>query len=75
MYSYGCPGLSNYQPKLSNGQFFPGIFYAPFVMDRFTLDTTPAGAAGTKQTTIYWLLSTWNPYQVVVMQSTLQLAQ
>jgi len=41
----GCPGLvrRNYW-TLPNGNPWPGIFYAPFVMDRFTRDATPAGA-------------------------------
>ena len=68
----GCPGLRNYW-KLPNGKPWPGIFYAPFVLNRFTRDVTPAGAEQPKRTTIYWLLSTWNPYVVVVMQSTLEL--
>ena len=70
----GCPGLArrNYW-TLPNGNPWPGIFYAPFVMNRFTRDATPQGAA-TRSATIYWLLSTWNPYAVVVMQSTLALA-
>ena len=67
----GCPGQRNYW-TLPNGKPWPGIFYAPFVMNRFTQDATPQGAA-TRNATIYWLLSTWNPYAVVVMQSTLEL--
>jgi hypothetical protein len=51
----------------------PGVLYASFVMERFTQNTTPPGAP--KQATIYWLLSTWNPYQVVVMQSSIQLSE
>jgi hypothetical protein len=51
-----------------------GFFYAPFVMERFTQDMTSAGAGETRQAEIYWLVSTWNPYQVVVMQSALQIA-
>jgi Domain of unknown function (DUF4185) len=58
---YGCPGLRNYWPGM------PGIFYAPFVMNRYTRE------AGPNEATIYWLLSTWNPYQVTVMQSTLSI--
>jgi hypothetical protein len=50
----------------------PGIFYAPFVLNRFTRDET-AGAGQPKRATIYWLLSTFNPYVVVVMQTTLEL--
>lgn len=62
-----CPGLTNYW-----GAGMPGFFYAPFVMNRYTQATTaPNGAAAA---TIYWLLSTWNPYQVVVMKSTVTFA-
>jgi hypothetical protein len=50
-----------------------GFFYAPFAMERFTQDVTPPGAGGTRTANIFWLVSTWNPYQVIVMQSTLQL--
>jgi hypothetical protein len=38
--------------------------YAPFVLTRYT-----SGTAG--RATVYYLLSTWNPYQVVVMRMTL----
>jgi len=68
-----CPAsLQNYFPATIPPP--GGFFYAPFVMERFTQDVTPAGAGATRQARIYWLVSTWNPYQVVVMQSTLQLA-
>jgi hypothetical protein len=50
-----------------------GFFYAPFAMERFTQDLTPPGAGMTRTANIFWLVSTWNPYQVIVMQSTLQL--
>ncbi|HML08784.1 MAG TPA: DUF4185 domain-containing protein [Xanthobacteraceae bacterium] len=70
----GCPGLvrRNYW-TLPNGKPWPGIFYAPFVLDRFTQDATLPGPGQPKRATIYWLLSTWNPYTIVVMQSTLAL--
>jgi Domain of unknown function (DUF4185) len=68
----GCSGLRNYW-KLANGDTWPGFFYAPFVMSRFTRDATPPGAGQPKRATIFWLVSTWNPYTVVVMQSTLEL--
>jgi hypothetical protein len=29
---------------------------------------------GSSQAMIYWLLSTWNPWQVIVMQSTIEMA-
>jgi hypothetical protein len=67
----GCSGQRNYWP--TTVPVVAGFFYAPFVMNRFTVDSTSAGAGSTKQATIYWLVSTWNPYNVVVMQSTLQL--
>ena len=51
-----------------------GFFYAPFAMERFTQDVTPPGAVGTRTANIFWLVSTWNPYQVIVMQSTLELS-
>jgi Domain of unknown function (DUF4185) len=67
----GCPGLRNYW--MQGSDTFPGFFYAPFVMDRFTQDATLPGPGQPKRATIYWLVSTWNPYTVVVMQSTLEL--
>jgi hypothetical protein len=72
----GCPGLTSYQPGMERG----GL-YAPFVMNRFTQDTSascyprgprPAGLL-VKCAKIYWLVSTWNPYVVVVMKSTLRM--
>lgn len=64
-----CPGrTSDWPPGLTFG-----YLYAPFVMSRYTQDATPHVRGGPKQATIYWLLSTWDPYQVVVMQSTLKL--
>jgi hypothetical protein len=44
----------------------PGDVYAPFVIPRYT-------KGGLGSTTIYFVLSTWNPYQVVLMRSTLAL--
>jgi hypothetical protein len=74
MNAAGCPGLKRRSYwTLPDGQPRPGGLYAPFIMTRFTKDATPAGAGRPKRTTIYWLLSTWNPYVVVVMQSTLEL--
>ncbi len=76
MSAAGCPGLNrrNYWP-VTNGKSRAGGLYAPFVMNRFTQDATPAGATQTKRARIYWLLSTWNPYVVVVMQSTLAMKE
>ena len=48
-----------------------GDLYAPFVLERYT---TPERTfyPGRRRATIYWLVSTWRPYQVVVMRTTLQ---
>ena len=68
----GCPGLvrRNYWPTLPNGNAVMGGFYAPFVLNRYT-QATASAATKAGQATIYWIVSTWNPYNVVVMQSTL----
>jgi hypothetical protein len=42
----------------------PGGVYAPYVLSRFT-------RGGEQNTTIYYAMSTWNPYQVVLMRATL----
>lgn len=42
----------------------PGGVYAPYVIPRYT-------RGGPQNTTIYYVMSTWNPYQVVLMKSTL----
>jgi hypothetical protein len=44
----------------------PGFFYAPYVLNRFTQNTS---AGNNRSATIYWTLSTWNPYQVIIMKS------
>jgi hypothetical protein len=41
-----------------------GGVYAPFVIPRYT-------TGGLHSTTIYWTMSTWNPYDVVMMRTTL----
>jgi hypothetical protein len=66
----GCPGLVSQQPPLLSF----GAFYAPFVMTRFTEDETAPGPGRERRATIYWLLSTWDPYQVTVMRTTLKLS-
>jgi hypothetical protein len=65
-----CPGLTSQQTPA----FTFGYLYAPFVLARYTQNVTPHGPHHPRRATIYWLLSTWDPYQVVVMQSTLELA-
>jgi hypothetical protein len=68
----GCPGLvrRNYWPTLPNGNAVMGGFYAPFVLNRYT-QASASVATKAGQATIYWIVSTWNPYNVVVMKSTL----
>jgi hypothetical protein len=41
--------------------------YGPYIISRYT-----QGTAG-RTTTIYWVMSTWNPYNTVLMKSTLAL--
>jgi hypothetical protein len=50
-----------------SGHDVPGLPYAPYVLSRFTRPT-PEGAE------IYFLMSTWNPYQVVVMRANLTIS-
>jgi hypothetical protein len=71
-------GVSGCGPSKTNswqftGQNPGGFFYASFAMERFTQDKTPPGTVGTRTAEIFWLVSTWNPYQVIVMRSKLQI--
>jgi hypothetical protein len=69
----GCGGRRDYWPsKHRNGKFEGGGLYAPYLLNRYT---TAAGidAHGGRRCTIYWLVSTWNPYEVSVMRTTLQM--
>lgn len=63
----GCGNRRNYWPKMANGMFVPGVFYAPYVLNRYTR------ADGPRRATIYWTLSNWNPYQVYIMKATIAL--
>jgi hypothetical protein len=69
----GCPGLMSAGAQGLPVQLQFGYFYAPYVMTRFNQAATPQAPAPAKAASIYWLLSTWDPYQVTVMHSTLQL--
>jgi hypothetical protein len=63
-------GCGNQESYWHDPETFLGAFYAPFVIERYTTAVlTPL--PGRRQATIYWLLSTWNPYQVTVMKTTL----
>ncbi len=48
----------------------PGGAYAPYVIERFT---AVASSAPPYELTFYYVLSTWNPYVVVLMESKLAL--
>lgn len=61
------PGLLAQPRTRPNGKFVAGGFYAPYVLDRYT-----SGADPSRRSTIYWLLSTWNPYEVTVMRTTFE---
>jgi len=68
MAPHGCPGHRDYWPALRRGDDFEqGHFYAPFVLNRYT-----SPGEEPNSTTLYWLLSTWNPYQVSVMRTTIR---
>jgi Domain of unknown function (DUF4185) len=68
----GCGERRDYWPgRHVNGKFVKGTFYAPFVLDRYTI---AADQPGGRAATIYWLVSTWNPYEVSVMRTTLKSA-
>jgi hypothetical protein len=45
----------------SPGHNNPGGVYAPYVIPRYT-------RGGLQNTTIYYTMSTWNPYDVVLMR-------
>jgi hypothetical protein len=73
MAQQGCPNLHDFWPDRPHiGKVVAGSLYAPFVLDRYTTAATSAG--GTRSSTIYWLVSTWNPYEVTIMRTTLQVA-
>jgi hypothetical protein len=67
----GCGNRRDYWPgKHANGKFVAGGFYAPYVLDRYT--SAAASDATARRSTIYWVVSSWNPYEVSVMRTTLQ---
>jgi hypothetical protein len=71
MVADGCGKRRDYWPaQRRNGKFVAGGFYAPYVLDRYT--SAAAADTASRRSTIYWLVSAWNPYQVTVMRTTLQ---
>jgi hypothetical protein len=68
----GCGNRQDFWPsRRKNGMLQSGAFYAHFVLDRFTA-AAAAGSGASRSSTIYWLVSTWNPYEVTVMRTTLK---
>jgi hypothetical protein len=67
----GCGNRRDFWPgKQTNGKLERGGLYAPFLLNRY--NTVEPGANGGIRATMYWLVSTWNPYEVDVMRSTLE---
>jgi hypothetical protein len=66
----GCGNRRDFQPGRPHiGQVAAGATYAPFVLNRYS--SAAEGAGPGRSSTIYWLISTWNPYEVTVTRSTL----
>ena len=65
----GCDARLDDWDKEKPGEV-DGALYAPFVMERYT---TRVGTTAPlhKKAIVYWLLSTYNPYQVLVMKTML----
>jgi uncharacterized protein DUF4185 len=67
----GCGNRRDFWPgRRKNGKFVAGGFYAPYVLNRYT--GVAPGSGPRQRSTIYWVVSTWNPYEVSVMRTTLQ---
>jgi hypothetical protein len=63
----GSPNPNDHLIARSGGPDAYGGEYGPYLIDAFT-----HGSLEDRTTTIYFTLSTWNPYEVVLMKSTLQ---
>jgi len=59
------------QLSAPNRSDIQGGDYAPYMIGRFTTGTRATSTAPAS-TTIYYTMSTWNPYQVVIMATTVQ---
>jgi hypothetical protein len=69
----GCGNRRDFWPtEHHNGKFVGGGTYAPYVLNRYTTAADNEGSG--RSTTIYWVVSSWNPYEVSVMRSTLHAA-
>ena len=71
MIERGCGSQRDFWPR-PDGRRVAGGLYAPFALARYTTavgaTTLPQNSAAT-----YWLVSTWNPYEVTVMRTVLAL--
>ena len=65
-------GCGNQQRYHDQSTFVPGGFYAPYVLDRYTTPLLPTKF--TRRARIYWTLSTWDPYQVSIMRTDLEVS-
>ena len=66
----GCGDRRDYWPGKRRGdKFQPGGFYATYVINRYTRPGPEPRSA-----TLYWTLSTWNPYEVSIMRTTIALS-
>jgi len=66
----GCGNRRDFWPTgHHNGKFVGGGTYAPYVLNRYTTAANSEGPG--RSSTIYWVVSTWNPYEVNVMRTTL----
>ena len=67
----GCGNRRDFWPgRHENGKLVAGGFYAPYVLNRYTGAAVDNGPG--RRSTIYWVVSSWNPYEVSVMRTTLQ---
>ena len=70
LYQHGIKECANLKDDWPSKNFDGGV-YAPFVLDRFTT-SKQTSVPSIREATIFWLVSTWNPYQVVVMRTRFQ---
>ena len=68
MTDHGCGNQERYHDP---NKPVAGGLYAPYVLDRYTV-ALPSSPLGARRTRIYWLVSTWDPYQVSVMRTDLE---
>jgi hypothetical protein len=67
----GCGNRRDFWPtEHHNGKFVGGGTYAPYVLNRYTTAANSEGPG--RSSMIYWVVSTWNPYEVIVMRTTLR---